>query len=174
MIVSPYVKAHVCWIHESCTVMSWKIQRLSLSKIFCLFTKDIPVIYSKPSRHFWDCPGWKSGLSIVIWLPLWCHEKFKDCYLVRHSACLFKTSRSFIQNITPCAMWEVNHFPVTQNVLFIRCQWGPAIAHWVGILTEMYAIHMERYILVVFYSRHRFWCNGKSLTTFLSYKMYFL
>ncbi len=29
------------------------------------------------------------------------------------------------------------------NCGLASCQWGPVTAHWVGILTEMYVIHME-------------------------------
>ncbi len=33
-----------------------------------------------------------------------------------------------------------------ENILILTgCQWAPATTHWVGILTEMYVIHMERY-----------------------------
>ncbi len=29
------------------------------------------------------------------------------------------------------------------NERLASCQWGAATAHWVGMLTEMYVIHME-------------------------------
>ncbi len=32
--------------------------------------------------------------------------------------------------------------------MLVSCPWGPATAHGVGILTELYAIFMDRYTLV--------------------------
>ncbi len=32
-----------------------------------------------------------------------------------------------------------------ENQILASCPWGPATAHGVGLLTEMYAIYMERY-----------------------------